>query len=85
MKLETFDLYVLLQSCRRSTPIGTVLSHKKGGTYIVTGHSFNTETAVVDVHYKRVDGPNFNKIIEEAILFNRPNQMFTEDRFLAYG
>jgi len=85
MKLSTVELYQLHQEARRHTPVGSVLAHKKGGIYIVTGHSFNTETLVIDTHYKRIGGPDFKPCFEQSIQYNRPDEMFTKDRFVDYG
>lgn len=70
-----------LQEARRLWPVGTLLAHKKGGTYRVAGHSFHTETQEVLIAYRRIAGPNFEDPLEQNVIYSRPLSLFTPDRF----
>jgi len=80
MRYSTKEVYDQLQASRRHQPVGTILQHKHGDTYIVTGHSFNTETMVIDIIYKRLS-ENLLSPLFNSIDYNRPSVQFTEDRF----
>lgn len=78
---RTEDVQAELQAARRAWPLGTRLSHKKGGQYVIVGHGFDTEREEVSVAYQRFGGPGFDPIAEMGIILHRPVSMFTEDRF----
>jgi hypothetical protein len=71
-KLETTALRSLFLTAQELAPVGTLWQHYKGGTYIVTGHGFDTERQDLNVQYRRVAGPDFRSIDESQISYHRP-------------
>jgi len=80
-KVRREDIREMIQEARRLWPIGTVMSHYKGGTYLVVGHGIDTERAEANVSYVRKAGPGYCAIMEMGIIYHRPLSLFTKDRF----
>jgi len=72
MRLTTQDLAEKLQQAACKAPVGSVWLHFKGGVYLVTGHSVETENTTTMIHYRRIGGDGFNAIDEANIVFARP-------------
>lgn len=81
MLKKTEDVRATVQEARRLWPVGTLLAHYKGGTYIVTGHGFDTERQEANIAYERRGGPGFAPIYEEGLTYHRPVSLFVEERF----
>lgn len=71
-----------LNQLRKDVPVGSIWKHKKGGTYMVTGHGWHTEDDWAMVHYFRIGGPNYDEHGERGIIFDRPAHMWKPDRFI---
>lgn len=70
-----------LLEARHEAPVGTRWSHYKGGTYEVIGHGFDAERQEINVHYRRLDGPNFNARGDSTMSFDRPISEWSFPRF----
>ena len=79
-KLTTDEMRELFRSSH--VKIGQVYQHYKGGVYIVTALTLDTDTAGLRVSYVRIDGPGYDATAEAGIIFSRRLEEWTEDRFL---
>lgn len=85
MKKRSEDVRAELFKARSAFPAGTVLSHYKGGTYLVVGHGFDTERQEPNISYRRIAGPSYDRIMEVGVVYHRPVSLFTKDRFHIIG
>lgn len=81
MKLTTAELKLAFAEARLTTPEGSRWKHKKGGTYIVSGHALDTDTGLIRVSYRRIAGPDFDAAAERYFYYSRPIGEWAPDRF----
>lgn len=79
-KLSTLEMRTLF----RDSPIkvGEIYRHYKGGIYIVTCLTLDTDTGGIRVSYARIGGPDFDAVAENGITFSRRIEEWTPDRFM---
>lgn len=80
-KLTTQEIQKRFEVARISVRIGEIFRHYKGGVYVVTGLTLDTDTSTIRVSYMRVDGPGFDPVAENGIVFSRRIEEWTHDRF----
>ena len=78
-KLTTQQIQDLLKAS--NIQIGQIYQHYKGGVYLVTGITLDTDTSGLRISYMRIDGPDYNAVAENGIVFSRRIEEWTEDRF----
>jgi hypothetical protein len=71
-----------LDGARRSIPTGSRWLHKKGGRYMVYSHVIDSDNGEVRVLYGRIGGPGFTMEAEAGIMFVRPYEEWSVDRFI---
>lgn len=81
MKLSTDEMRVLFENAEALLPVLSKWKHKKGGIYTIYGFGFDTERESINVHYRRIGGPNYDYQKESRIVHDRPLEEWTEDRF----
>jgi hypothetical protein len=81
-KLSTLEMRDLF----RDSPVrvGEIYQHYKGGIYVVTCLTLDTDTGNLRVSYARIGGPNFDAVAENGITFSRRIEEWTPDRFIPY-
>jgi hypothetical protein len=81
-KLSTSEMRTLF----RDSPVkvGEIYQHYKGGIYVVTCLTLDTDTSALRVSYARIGGPNFDSVAESGITFSRRIEEWTPDRFMFY-
>lgn len=82
---RTLVLRNRIMHAQESVLINRAYQHKKGGIYLVDGFDIDTDTGACRVRYHRINGPEFNAILESGITFSRPIEEWTADRFVIIG
>lgn len=85
MSEKTEKAVALIKECVTAVPFTSIWKHYKGGTYVVIGSVLNTDTGTAMVTYKRMDGPDFDRVAEHPLIFARPVEQWTADRFTFMG
>lgn len=79
MKRTSKEMYDLLAEARLNFHGTNPWQHYKGGVYEVDGFTISTDTGDVLVRYHRIDGPDFNPLLESEISFSRPLVEWSDD------
>lgn len=76
------DFQNQLDGARRVIPVDSRWLHKKGGRYEVIGHALDTDTLGVRIQYVRYDGPGYDVRAEAGVVWSRPIEEWSVDRFI---
>lgn len=82
-KLSTSEMRNLFRNS--SVKVGEIYQHYKGGIYLVTCLTLDTDTGGIRVSYARIGGPDFDAVAESGITFSRRIEEWTPDRFMFYA
>jgi hypothetical protein len=81
IKATTDQMNAKLEYAEQIAKRNAIYKHKSGGEYMVLGHAFDTDTMDVRVTYRRIGGPEFDRVAERYLQFSRPLSEWTLDRF----
>lgn len=81
MKLSNDRLRMEFALARLVAPALSIWQHKKGGQYLVVTHAFDTARETINIIYARQGGPGYDAEAERGILFSRPVEEWTAERF----
>lgn len=80
-RLNTEEINALIEEAKVIAPLKTEWVHKGGGEYYVLGYALDTDAVILRVQYRRIGGLEYDPDAEANIVFSRPLDEWTEDRF----
>lgn len=82
MKKKSAELSAWIHEIETTMFQHKIWKHYKGGIYKILGLTVDTNDGTLRVHYKRIDGPDFDPGIELNITYVRPMTEWFEDVLL---